>query len=405
MIPFTAIRNDFPILETTNRGKPLVYLDSASSAQKPKAVVEAMASFYYHDYANIHRGIYELSERATRLFEDTRKVVKKFINAPHENNIVFVKGTTEGINLLATCLSKLGWAAGDEVILSEMEHHSNIVPWVMLKEQLGIVLKIIPVTDEGELDLSQLESLFTPKTKCVSLTHASNVLGTINPIKKIVQAAHHHHVPVIIDGAQAAPHLQVDVQDLDCDFYVFSAHKCYGPTGVGVLYAKTPWLDLLPPYQGGGDMIETVAFSEVTYAKGPQKFEAGTPDIAGVIGLNAALTYLMNLGMPAIVAHEQALLAEATQALSALQGVRLIGVAKEKVGVISFVMDDVHPHDMGTILDAEGVAVRASHHCAMPLMTRFGVPATVRASFGLYNQASDIDALVRAIHEIKRLFG
>lgn len=404
MTSWADIRNDFPILASTNRGKPLVYLDSASSAQKPKAVVEAMSSFYYHDYANIHRGIYELSERATHLFENTRKVVKQFIHAPHDNNIVFVKGTTEGMNLLATCLSQ-AWVAGDEVILSEMEHHSNIVPWVMLKEKLGIVLKIIPVTDEGELDLTQLESMFTPKTKCVSLTHASNVLGTINPIKKIVALAHQHHVPVIVDGAQAAPHMPVDVQDLDCDFYVFSAHKCYGPTGVGVLYAKSPWLDQLPPYQGGGDMIETVAFSVVTYAKGPQKFEAGTPDIAGVIGLSAALTYLMNIGMQAIVEHEQALLAQATKALTAIPGLRIIGQAKHKVGVISFVMDDVHPHDMGTILDAEGVAVRASHHCAMPLMTRFGVPATVRASFGLYNQAGDIDALVAAIHEIKRLFG
>ncbi len=404
MNAFAALRQDFPILQGMNRGKPLVYLDSASSAQKPKAVVEAMSAFYYQDYANIHRGIYELSERATRLYEDTRKVVKQFINAPADNTLVFVKGTTEGMNLLASTLSTT-WAAGDEVILSEMEHHSNIVPWVMLKEKLGIILKIIPVTDEGALDLTQFESMLTPKTKCVSITHASNVLGTINPIKHIAQIAHQHNIPVIVDGAQAAPHLPVDVQDLDCDFYVFSAHKCYGPTGVGVLYAKSPWLNQLPPYQGGGDMIETVAFDKVTYAKGPQKFEAGTPDMAGVIGLNAALHYLMQQDMQTIYEHEQQLLSYATDALLQIPDVRIIGTAKPKVGVISFVMDGVHPHDMGTVLDAEGVAVRASHHCAMPLMTRFGVPATVRASFGLYNNTSDVDALIRAIHEIKRLFG
>jgi cysteine desulfurase/selenocysteine lyase len=398
------IRNDFPILSSTNRGKPLVYLDSASSAQKPKIVVEAMSSFYYNDYANIHRGIYELSERATKHFEDTRAVVKQFIHAPDVNNIVFVKGTTEGINLLASTLSQ-SWVAGDEVILSEMEHHSNIVPWVMLKEKLGIVLKIIPVTDEGALDLTLFESMLTPKTKCVSITHASNVLGTINPIKHITAIAHQHTIPVIIDGAQAAPHLAVDVQDLDCDFYVFSSHKCYGPTGVGVLYAKSPWLNTLPPYQGGGDMIETVAFDKVTYAKAPHKFEAGTPDIAGVIGLNAALQYLMKHGMQTIAEHEQQLLSYATNALMKIPDVRLIGTAIPKLGVISFVMDGVHPHDMGTVLDAEGVAVRASHHCAMPLMTRFGVPATVRASFGIYNNTDDVDALIRAIHEIKRLFG
>jgi cysteine desulfurase/selenocysteine lyase len=397
-------RNDFPILSSTNRGKPLVYLDSASSAQKPKAVVEAMSSFYYKDYANIHRGIYELSERATKRFEETRAVVKQFIHAPDVNNIVFVKGTTEGMNLLASTLSQ-SWVAGDEVILSEMEHHSNIVPWVMLKEKLGIVLKIIPVTDEGALDLTLFESMLTPKTKLVSITHASNVLGTINPIKHITAIAHQHGVPVMIDGAQAAPHLSVDVQNLDCDFYVFSSHKCYGPTGVGVLYAKSPWLNAMPPYQGGGDMIETVAFDKVTYAKAPHKFEAGTPDIAGVIGLNAALQYLMQHNMQTIYEHEQQLLSYATNALMQIPGVRIIGTATPKLGVISFVMDGVHPHDMGTVLDAEGVAVRASHHCAMPLMTRFGVPATVRASFGIYNNTDDVDALIRAIHEIKRLFG
>lgn len=395
-------RQDFPILQTLNRGKPLVYLDSASSAQKPKQVIEAVSSYYAQDYANIHRGVYELSERSTEMFESTRETVKQFINAPSKNNIVFVKGTTEGVNLLAHSLSSLGWAAGDEVILTEMEHHANIVPWVMLREKLGIVIKLIPVTDEGALDLSTFESLFTAKTKLLSIVHASNVLGTINPVKQMVEVAHQHGVPVLVDGAQAAPHLKIDVTDLDCDFYLFSSHKCYGPTGVGVLYAKSPWLDRLPPYQGGGDMIETVSFSKVTYQKGPQKFEAGTPDIAGVIGLQAALKYLMTL--EGVEQHEQALLAYTVQALQSIKGVRLIGTAMPKVGVVSFVMDDVHPHDIGTILDSEGVAVRAGHHCAMPLMTRLGLPATVRVSLGLYNQTTDIDALVLAIHEIKRIF-
>ncbi len=398
----TRIRQDFPILNSLNRGKPLVYLDSASSAQKPIQMISAMSDYYLKDYANIHRGVYELSERSTAMFELTRETVRQFINAPSKDNIVFVKGTTEGVNLIASSLSSLGWAAGDEVILTEMEHHANTVPWVMLKEKLGIVIKLIPVTDEGALDLSSFEALFTPKTKLLSIVHASNVLGTINPVKKMVEMAHAHGVPVLVDGAQAVPHLKVDVTDLDCDFYLFSSHKCYGPTGVGVLYAKSPWLDRLPPYQGGGDMIETVSFSKVTYAKGPQKFEAGTPDIAGVIGFNAALQYLMSLD--GVETHEQALLAYTMQSLQAIEGVRLIGTVMPKVGVVSFVMDDVHPHDIGTILDSEGVAVRAGHHCAMPLMTRFGLPATVRVSLGLYNQTADIDALVAAIHEIKRIF-
>lgn len=398
------LKNDFPILKTMNRGKPLVYLDSASSAQKPKVVIDAMAAFYENDYANIHRGLYELSERATRLVEETRQTVMQFINASTPESIVFVNGTTDAINLIANTISK-DWKAGDEIILSEMEHHANIVPWVMLKEKLGIVIKLIPVTDDGALDLNHYESLFSAKTKLVSIIHASNVLGSINPIKTIIDLAHAHHVPVLVDGAQAAPHLPVDVQSLNCDFYVFSAHKCYGPTGVGALYAKSPWLNQLPPYQGGGDMIETVSFSKVTYAKPPQKFEAGTPNIAGIIGMRAALHYLMKIGMPRIFAHEQVLLNEATQQLEQVPGLRIIGTQADKVGVISLVMDKVHPHDMGTVLDHEGIAVRAGHHCAMPLMTRYGLPATVRVSFGIYNEKSDVDCLIAALQTIKRLFG
>lgn len=397
------VRDDFPILKSLNRGKPLVYLDSGASSQKPNAVIEAVSSFYQNDYANIHRGLYELSERATALVEETRKTVKQFINAPTPENIVFVHGTTDAINLLANTLS-VEWKSGDEVIISEMEHHANIVPWMMLKEKMGLVVKVVRITDEGELDQSSFQGLLSDKTKLVSLIHVSNVLGTINPIKQLVEVAHAHGVPVLVDGAQAVPHLPVDVIDLDCDFYVFSAHKCYGPTGTGVLYAKSNWMEKLPPYQGGGDMIETVSFERVTYAKGPQKFEAGTPNIAGIIGMRAAIHYLMRLDMAQVYYHEQALLAYALNALSSIEGLKIIGTPRERVGVISFVMEAVHPHDAGTILDHEGVAIRAGHHCAMPLMDRLGLPATVRASFGVYNEKSDVDALVLALHELKRVF-
>lgn len=403
-INFDLIRKDFPILQETNRGKPLVYLDSAASAQKPKAVIDAISHFYSHDYANIHRGIYELSERATNLFEDTREWVKQFIHATVKEEIIFVRGTTEGINLVAQSLGRTNWKAGDEVILSTMEHHSNIVPWYLLKEQIGIELKVIPINDEGAIDLEAYKALFSSRTKMVAIAHASNVLGTINPVKEMTAFAHAHHVPVLVDGAQAVPHLPVNVQELDCDFYVFSGHKMYGPTGSGILYGKKALLDAMPPYQGGGDMIETVSFSKVTYAKTPHKFEAGTPDIACVIGLAAAIRYVQAIGMPAIHEHEQALLAYAEQQLATIPGLRIIGTAKPKVGVISFVIDGIHPHDIGTVLDHEGIAVRAGHHCAMPLMERFNVPATVRASFGIYNNESDIDALIEAIQLAKRLF-
>lgn len=401
---FAKLRQDFPLLKETNRGKPVIYLDSAASAQKPRQVIDTMSDFYLQDYANIHRGIYELSERATKLYENTREQVKNYINASAAEEIIFVSGTTEGINLVAQSYGRNRWQAGDEVILSTMEHHSNIVPWYLLKEQIGIELKIIPVTDSGALDLDAYQKLFSSRTKMVAITHASNVLGTINPIKEMTATAHAHGVPVLVDGAQAVPHMAVDMQNLDCDFYVFSAHKLYGPTGIGILYGKKALLDAMPPYQGGGDMIETVSFAKVTYAKVPQKFEAGTPDIGGVIGLAAAINYVESIGMANIFAHEQELLAHATPQLLAIPGLNIIGTTTPKVGVISFIIKGIHPHDIGTVLDHEGIAVRAGHHCAMPLMERFNVPATVRASFGIYNDESDIAALVAALQLAKRLF-
>lgn len=403
-VDFSLLKKDFPILTQTNRGNPIIYLDSGASAQKPQQVIDAISHFYSHDYANIHRGIYELSERSTRLYEDTRHKVAQFINAKSASEIIFVRGTTEGINLVAQALGRTKWQAGDEVIISEMEHHSNIVPWYLLKEQIGIILKVAPIHDDGSLDIETYKKLFSSRTKMVALSHASNVLGTINPVKEMAAIAHEHNVPILLDGAQAVPHLPVDVQEIDCDFYVFSSHKLYGPTGVGVLYGKKAWLDTLPPYQGGGDMIETVSFTHVTYAKAPQKFEAGTPDIAGVIGLASAIDYVNAIGVENIFLHEQTLLQYAQPKLLAIPGLRILGNVSYKVGVISFVMDTIHPHDIGTVLDHEGIAVRAGHHCAMPLMERLQVPATVRASFGVYNNEQDIDALVSALELAKRLF-
>ncbi len=408
-IDFDHLRQDFPILKSKNRNKPIIFFDSAASSQKPIQVLNAVNDFYQKDYANIHRGIYELSERASLLYENTREKVRQFIHAPHANEIVFVRGTTEAINLVAQCISKnesgeIKWQAGDEVILSEMEHHANIVPWYLLKKQLGIVLKIIPVTDEGVIDITSYQDLFSSRTKIVAISHASNALGTINSIKEMIKIAHQHQVPVLIDGAQAAPHFAIDVQALDCDFYVFSGHKMYAPTGVGVLYAKKIWLDNMPPYQGGGDMIETVSFTHITFAKAPHKFEAGTPDIAAVIGLSAAIDYLQQIGMQAIDQHEQQLLQQAEPALLSIPKLKIIGTAQPKVGVISFVIDGIHPHDIGTVLDHEGIAVRAGHHCAMPLMNRFGLSATVRASFGIYTNEQDIDALVEGVQQAVRIF-
>jgi len=404
LIHFADLRNDFPALQQKNRGMPLIYLDSAASAQKPQAVIDAITHFYSHDYANIHRGIYELSERATQCYENARECVKQYINAETAAQIIFVRGTTEAINLIAQSYGRNQWQAGDEIILSTLEHHSNIVPWSLLREQIGVVLKVIPIADTGELDLDAYQQLITSRTKLVAVTHVSNALGTITPVKEITAIAHAHGVPVLLDGAQAAPHMPVDVQAIDCDFYTFSGHKLYGPTGIGVLYGKKRFLDQLSPYQGGGDMIETVSFSEVTFAPTPQKFEAGTPHIAGVVGLAAAIQYVEQVGIENIFAHEQHLLRYAESKLMTISGLRLMGTAKPKVGVMSFVLEDVHPHDLGTVLDHEGIAIRAGHHCAMPLMERLGVPATVRASLGLYNNEADIDALVEAIYLAKRFF-
>ena len=397
-------REDFPILKKTNRGKPIIYLDSASSAQKPRQVVEAMSNFYFQDYANVHRGIYELSERANRLYEEARHTVKTFIGASFDDEIVFVRGTTEGINLVAQSYGKAHLQKGDEILVSVMEHHSNLVPWVLLKEQIGIELKIIPITDQGVIDLEAYKKLFSPRTKLVAISHASNVMGTINPVEEMTKIAHQHQACVVIDGAQAAPHFSIDMQEINCDFYVFSAHKLYGPTGIGVLYGKRERLNQMPPYQGGGGMIETVSFEKITYAKAPHKFEAGTPDMTGVIGLQAAIQYLQAVGFKNIDQQERELLQYAEEKLLNISSLRMIGTAKPKVGVISFVLASIHPHDVGTVLDHEGIAVRAGHHCAMPLMERFSVPATVRVSFGLYNTKEEIDALVEAIYLAKKVF-
>lgn len=398
------IKLDFPILAQKVHSKPLVYLDNSASSQKPQCVIDAISHYYQHTHANIHRGVYELSLRATEAYEKTRQHIKEYIHAAHAHEIIFTRGATEGINLVAQSYGRTHFKSGDEVIISMMEHHSNIVPWHLLSEQCGIKLKVIPISEAGELDLTAYEKLFSARTKLVTIAHASNVLGTINPIKKIVKLAHFHQVPVLVDGAQAFPHLSVNMQELDCDFYVFSSHKAYGPTGVGVLYGKEKFLENMPPYQGGGDMIESVSFEKVTYNKLPYKFEAGTPNIADVVGFDAALHYLQAIGMDTIASHEQALLDDATKKLSHIEGIRMIGTASHKVGVISFVLEDIHPHDIGTVLDHQGVAVRAGHHCAMPLMERFRIPACVRASFGIYNTPEDVDVLVEGLKEVKRLF-
>ena len=398
------VRADFPILQKRVRGRDLVYLDNAATSQKPKAVIEAITRYYESDNANIHRGVHHLSERATAEFEAARKSLQIFLNARHVEEIVFVRGTTEAINLVAQTYGRANVSAGDEVVITALEHHSNIVPWQMLCEERGAKLRIVPINDDGELILEEFHRLLGPRTKIVAVSHVSNALGTVNPVPDIVQMAHARNIPVLIDGAQATPRLAVDVQTLDCDFYAFSGHKSYGPTGIGALYGKANLLEAMPPYQGGGDMIRSVTFERTTYNKIPHKFEAGTPDVSGAVGLNAALEYLNGLGMGNIAAHEAELLAYATDAVSAIPGIRLIGTAKERAGVLSFVMDGVHPHDIGTILDQEGIAIRTGHHCAQPVMERFGIDATARASFGLYNTKREIDALVRGIHKVKGVF-
>lgn len=399
------VRADFPILKQLVHGKPLVYLDNAATAQKPQAVIDAEVRYYTTDNANVHRGLHTLSERATEAYEAARNKMQRFIHARDAREIVFVRGATEGINLIAQAFARPRLKPGDEIIISTIEHHSNIVPWQIVCEQSGAKLRVIPVNDRGELLQEEYEKLLGPRTRVVAITHVSNALGTINPVREMIAAAHRHGAAAVIDGAQAAPHLPIDVQDLDCDFYVFSGHKMYGPTGIGVLYGKLDLLEAMPPYQGGGDMILSVTFEKTLYNRVPFKFEAGTPNIAGALGLGVAADYLTALGQQAIGAHEQDVLAYGTEALGTVPGLRLIGTARHKTGVLSFVLDGIHPHDIGTVLDREGVAIRSGHHCAQPLMERFGVPATARASLGVYNTHEDIDRLVQALHRAVEVLG
>jgi cysteine desulfurase/selenocysteine lyase len=398
------IQRDFPILAERIHGKRLVYLDNAATSQKPRAVIDAIVHYYEHLNANIHRGVHTLSVVATEAHDEARETVRRFIQAADANEIIFVRGATEAINLVAETYGRANVGEGDEVLITAMEHHSNIVPWQMLCEEKGAHLRVAPINNAGELELDAFEKLLSPRTRIVAVAHVSNALGTVNPIRKIVQLAHAHDVPVLVDGAQAVPHLPVDVQALGCDFYAFSGHKVYGPTGIGVLYGKEEILAEMQPYQGGGDMISSVTFEKTTYNVVPYKFEAGTPDIAGAIGLGAALEYVSKLGMDRIEAHEHDLLTYATEQVVALPGVRLIGTARERAGVLSFVMEGVHPHDLGTILDREGIAIRTGHHCAQPVMDRFGIAATARASFAVYNTRQDVDALVDGIRKAIEVF-
>ena len=398
------IRADFPILNQVVHGHPLVYLDNAASAQKPRAVIDAVALFDSTDYANIHRGVHALSQRATEAFEASRDKVQRFLNAADRKEIIFTRGTTESLNLVAQSYARTVLNLGDEIVISAMEHHSNIVPWQMVCRERGAVLRVIPMTDDGELMLDAYEKILGPRTRLVGIVHVSNALGTINPIAAMIESAHRHGIPVLVDGAQAVPHLPVDVQALDCDFYAFSAHKLYGPSGVGVLYGKAAVLDAMPPYQGGGEMISAVTFEKTFYKGLPGKFEAGTPNITGVVGLGAAIDYVNDIGLPAIGAYEQDLLVYATEQLRRIPQVRLIGTAREKAGVASFIIEGIHAHDIGTILDREGIAVRAGHHCAQPVMQRFAIPATTRASFAFYNTRAEVDALVDGIHKVLEVF-
>jgi cysteine desulfurase/selenocysteine lyase len=399
-----ALRDEFPALQQLVHGKPLVYLDNAASAQAPQAVLDAIANQQSSNHANIHRGVHQLSERSTAAYEGARDKVRGFVNAAAVEEIVFTRGTTESINLVAASLGRQRLTPGDEVLITWMEHHSNIVPWQLICEQTGAHLKVAPITDRGELDLDAFHDMLGARTKIVALAHVSNALGTVNPVKELVAAAHRVGAVALVDGAQAVPHMRVDVRALDCDFYAFSAHKMYGPTGVGVLYGKRALLDGMPPYQGGGDMILTVRFEGTTYNAVPYKFEAGTPNITGVVGLGAAVDYIGALDFEAVVAHEHDLLEHATASVLELPGARVIGTAARKAGVLSFVIDGIHPHDLGTVLDREGVAIRTGHHCAMPVMERFDVPATARASFALYNNRADIDRLLAGLHRALEIF-
>ncbi len=399
------IREMFPILTGTVGGKPLVYLDNAATTQKPRAVLDTLARYYAAENANIHRGVYQLSQNATQAYEDARGKVAAFLNAAEPAEIIFTRNATEGINLVAQTFGRRQVGEGDEVLISTMEHHSNIVPWQMLCEEQGARLRVVPITDAGELMLDELASLLGPRTKLVSIVHMSNSLGTINPVRQVVELAHARSIPVLLDGSQAAYHMTVDVQAIGCDFYVLTGHKLYGPTGIGALYGQRRWLDAMPPYQGGGDMISSVTFEHTTYNKVPHKFEAGTPHIAGAIGLGAAVDFIRSVGFEAITGHERRLLDYATDVLSAVPGLRLIGTAREKASILSFVLDGVHAHDIGTIVDTEGVAIRTGHHCTQPVMDRFGVPATARASLAMYNTIEEIDQLVAALKKVREFFG
>lgn len=404
-VDFAKIRKDFPLLKREMNGKPIVFLDSAASSQKPRYVIDAMDSYYKNLHANVHRGVYQLSQEATDAFEKSRRLIQEFINAPSDRECIFVRGTTEGINLVANCYGRKFLEAGDEVLISTMEHHSNIVPWQMICEEKGAHLKVVPINEEGEMIMSEFDKLLADKTKIVSINHISNALGTINPIREVIAKAHAKNIPVLIDGAQAIPHLKVDVQELDVDFYTFSGHKMCGPTGIGILYGKEKWLNAMPPYHGGGEMIETVTFEKTTYNTLPHKFEAGTPDIAGVVGLGAAVEYMQSIGHEAIAQHEHDLLTYGTSQLKQIDGIRIVGEAKEKASVISFLLEGAHPYDVGTILDKLGIAVRTGHHCTQPLMARYGIPGTVRASFAFYNNKEDIDKLVEGVKRAARMLG
>ena len=401
----SKIRNDFPILGEEIYGNPLVYLDNGASAQKPRAVIDAIGNTYEHEYANVHRGVHYMSQKATDAMENARETVRSFLNAADAREIIFVRGATEGINLVASSWAEMELRSGDEIILTEMEHHSNIVPWQFVRDRTGAVIKVAPISDDGELLMDEFEKLLSPRTRLVAVTHISNALGTVVPVAEIIRMAHDHGAKVLIDGCQAVPHMQIDVQALDADFYVFSGHKLYGPSGIGILYGKADLLNAMRPYHGGGEMINTVSFEESTFAELPFKFEAGTPHIAGAIALGAAVDYVTGIGLENIAAHESELLAYATEQLREINSVGLIGTAPEKAAIMSFNLDDIHPHDVGTILDREGIAVRTGHHCAQPVMDRFDVAATVRASFGLYNTRQEVDALVASLRRVQEIFG
>ncbi|PKB57830.1 MAG: cysteine sulfinate desulfinase [SAR202 cluster bacterium Casp-Chloro-G3] len=398
------IREDFPLLKQTVNGKPLVYLDNAATSQKPQSMIDALVRYYTTENSNVHRGVHTLSQLATDDYEAARTKVRKFINAAEDHELIYVRGTTEGINLVAQTFGRQNIGQGDEIIISTMEHHSNIVPWQILCEEKGAQLKVVPINDSGELLIDEYEKLLSPRTKLVSIVHQSNALGTINPMEAIIEMAHSRGVPVLVDGAQSIPHMTIDVQKMGCDFFVFSGHKLFGPTGIGILYGKAEYLNAMPPYQAGGEMIRSVSFEKTTYNVLPHKFEAGTPNIAGAIGLGAAIDYLNDLGMERINTYEKELLDYGTDCLSRIEGLKIIGTAKEKGGILSFVLGDIHPHDIGTILDTQGIAIRTGHHCAQPVMQRFGIPATARASLAFYNTKAEIDSLVEGIDRVLEVF-